>query len=162
VTVPVLIRLCIAVAVCAAILSLTALYDVLFLPEWNPHEITEEVTPDGQVVVGIAHVYRIPPMAETILRIAIPILALVGVAAYVSRLVVKHRVLSGALATMCAALITLIVLQIDMALRLDLSFVPRTTTVLIWASVSLSIGAAVSWLLGVWWPNNSFERTREG
>jgi hypothetical protein len=148
--------------VCSAILSLTALYDDLFLPEWNPHEIVEDVTPDGQVVVGIAHVFRVPPMAETILRIAIPLLALVGVAAYVSRLVAKHRVLSGALATMCAALTTLIVLQIHMALRLDLSVVPQATTVLIWAAVSLSIGAAVSWLLGVWWPNNSVERTREG
>jgi hypothetical protein len=145
---------------CAATLLLTALYDVLFLPEWNPHEIVEEVTPDGQVVVGIAHVYRVPPMVETILRIAIPFLALLGVACYASRLVERHRVLSGAMAAMCAALITLIVLQVHTALRLDLSLIPRVTTVLIWATVSLSIGAAASWVFGVWWPNKSLERTR--
>ena len=161
-TASVVTRFCLAVIACSVVLVLSALYDVIFLPEWQSHEIIESVTPSGDVAIGIAHLYREPPLIEVILRIAVPLLALIGVAAYVARLAPRHKIWSGALASMFAALITLLVLQIDMARRLDMGYLPRASALAIWAAVSLSIGAFASWALGVWWPNKLFERTREG
>jgi len=154
-------RVSLAVIACAGVLVLSALYDVIFLPEWKSHELTETVTSSGQVAVGIAHVYRVPPVLESILRIAVPFLALVVAAAYVARLVERRKILSGAAASMCAALMTLMVLQIDVARRLDVGYMPSATSVALWATVSLAIGASAAWAFGVWWPNKSFERTRE-
>jgi hypothetical protein len=160
-TVSVLLRFSLAVIACAGVLVLTALYEVIFLPEWKSHELVETVTPSGQVAVGIAHLYRVPTLLESILRIATPLLALIFVAGYFARLVPNRKVWSGAIAAMCAALITLVVLQSETARRLELGYWPWASTFAIWAAVSLSIGAAASWALGVWWPNKSLERTRE-
>lgn len=160
-TASVLARVCIAVIVCAAILVLTAFYEDLFLPEWQVHEFVETKTPSGDVAIGIAHVFRIPPTIEVVLRIAIPLFSLVGLAAYVARLAPDRKVWSGAIASMVAALMTLTVLQIVIARKLDLGHVPHATTVAVWVAVSLSIGAAASWIFAVWWPDKSLERTRE-
>jgi hypothetical protein len=160
-TAPVAMRLLLAVIACAAVLILTALYDVIFVTEWKSHEITESVTPTGDVAIGIAHLYREPPLIESILRMAVPLLALILLAAYVARSVAHRKILSGAVASMCAALITLVVLQFDMARRLQIGYVPGVNSIVIWATVSLFIGASASWAFGVWWPNKSFERTRE-
>ena len=156
------LRVVLALVACSALLLTTALYEDLFLPKWQTHELVESTTASGDVVVGIADTYRIPPKIEVVLRIAIPFFALVGVAAYVARLVARRKVLSGAGASAICALLTLMVLRFVMARRLEISYFPRATTVALWAAVSLSIGATASWLFAVWWPNKSFERTRAG
>ena len=155
------LRACLAVIVCAAVLIVVAFYEELFLPKWQTHEITETTTPSGDVGVSIADTYRVPPTIEVVLRIAIPLLALLGVAAFVARTVTTHKVLKGAAACTCAALITLIALQVVMARRLGVGYLPSVMTVSIWVAVSLAIGAASAWAFAVRWPNKSLERTRE-
>ena len=161
VSAPQILRVSLAVIACAATLMLSAFYEDIFLPPWQTHELVETITASGEVAVGIADTFRIPPTIEVVLRIAIPLAALLGVAAYVGRLASSHKVWKGAVASMCAALIALAVLQIVTARRLDVSYVPSAITVAAWIAASLLIGAASAWALAVRWPNRSLERSHE-
>jgi hypothetical protein len=147
---------------CSTLLLATALYEDIFLPKWQTHEYVERTTASGDTVVGIADTHRIPSTIEAVLRILIPLFALAGLAAYTARLAPEQKVLNGAGASAMSALLTLSVLQFIMARKVGVSYIPRDTTVALWTAVSLSIGAAASWVFAVWWPNKSLERTREG
>jgi hypothetical protein len=110
---------------------------------------------------GVAHVQRESPLIEVILRVGFLLLAFLGVAAYVGRIVPASRVWKGAAASMCVALITLAAISIYEARSGGLDYFLSAKTIVVWIVVSLSLGAATAWVSAVWWPNKSLERTRE-
>jgi hypothetical protein len=160
VTAAVTLRVLLAVAASCALLVLTALSDDIFFSDFVDWESIETISPSGEVeVIGDAHLYRIPSDLELVLKIAVPLFALIGVAAYVASRVAVRKVVAGAAASASAALFALII-QYAIEDNLDVLFVRHATTIATWSGASLAIGAASSWIAAVWWPNTSLERTR--
>jgi hypothetical protein len=151
-TVPVHLRVLLVVVLCSAAFVLSALYEDIFLPEWQTHVV---------VGSGIADTYRVPSTTEVVLRIATALIALITSAAYVARVVADHKILKGAAASVACALVVVLVLQIVIARKLGVGYVPKAFNVTSWVAVSALIGAGASWASAALWPNPSLERTRE-
>ena len=155
------LRVLLAVTVCAALLVLTALSDEIFFSDFPAYEAIESESPSGElIVIGDAHLYRIPSPTEVLLKTAVPLFALIGLAAYVASRVAVRKVLAGTAASGFAALIAIAV-QCIMAQNFGVSRIPPASTLVVWSAASLAIGAAASWATTVWRPNKSLERTRE-
>ena len=154
------LRVLLAVAVCAALLVLTALSDEIFFSDFPTYEAIESESPSGElIVIGDAHLYRVPSTTEAALRIAVPLLALIGLAVYVASLVAVRKVWAGTAASGFAALIAIAV-QCVTAQNFGVGRIPPDTTLAVWSVASVAIGAAASWAKTVWLPNKSLERTR--
>jgi hypothetical protein len=162
-SVSVILRALIAVAVCAAVIVLSALADDIFFSDFKHYELVEHRSPTGEPNgAGIVHYYRTPSTFEAVLRITGPLLALVGVAVYVASLRSTRKVRAGAIASVVGAFVALVVIQYFMAPSWRQGYFPHPMNLAIWGAVSAAIGAGSAWVSGVWWPNKSLERTREG
>jgi hypothetical protein len=154
-------RVLLAVTACAALLVMTALSDEIFFSDFPMYEAIESESPSGElIVIGEAHLYRIPSMTEVVLKVAVPLFALIGLAAFVSSRVAVRKVWAGTAASGFAALIAIAV-QCVMAQNFGVSRIPPASTLAVWTATSLAIGAAASWAMTFWRPNKSLERTRE-
>jgi hypothetical protein len=155
-----IIRLALAVAACTTVLIVTALSDDIFFSDFVAHESIETISPSGEVeVIGDAHFYRVPSTLEVVLRVAVPLLALFGVATYAASLSAGRKVWASISASVGAVLVSFIVVDV-MARTLGVGYIPTAKTVAIWSGVSLSLGGAAAWGAARW-PNKSLERTRE-
>jgi hypothetical protein len=145
----------VAIASCIAVLVLTALWN-----EYPPH-VREPVASDA-APYGVTDQVRIPSKTEAVSKIAIYLVSLAGVAAYVSTTVQRRKILIGAAASTTCALLAITVVEAILASAYDVTWVPRAdATILIVCTASLLLGAGASWV-AQWRPNKSFERTREG
>jgi hypothetical protein len=125
------------------------------------HQSIESISPSGEVeVIGDAHFYRVPSKLENILKVAVPLLVLLGVATYTASLFEGRKVWAGISASVGTVLVSFIVVSV-IARTLGMGQMPAAKTVAIWTGVSIVLGGAAAWAAARW-PNTSVERTREG
>jgi hypothetical protein len=154
-------RAILAVALCAALILLSAFSDDFVRPDYQWHHAETIKSPSGEVV-GVS-MYDTQPqrsVLEIVLIVAIPILALAGAGTYVAALAPRAKVRWGGAAASCGALASLVVIHM-IEWRKPGDF-PSITTALVWAILGFSVGAGAAWAAAKWWPNTSLERTREG
>ena len=157
----VIFRVALAAAAGVAILVATALSDGIFFSDFVTHQSIESISPSGEVeVIGDAHLYRVPSELENLLKVAVPLLVLLGVATYTASLFEGRKVWAGISAAVGTALLSFIVVAV-IARTLEMGEMPAAKTVAIWTGVSIVLGGAAGWAAARW-PNTSFERTREG
>ena len=150
-TVPVITRVGVAVALGAALIVFDAMWDDIFFPDFAYFKATEN---------GVMHLMRKASLLEVIVRIAILLLALAGAAGYVARITKKRQLLAGALTSTCVALIALLAIHNIDSPDFGPGYIPHPINLAVWGVVSFAVGAVAS-AAAVRRPNPSLERTRE-
>ena len=158
-----IVKLVAATLACAAILSIAVLWNempgsVVHCSDDEPTELSS----DGSVKpYGIAHCFRIVPMAERIAKVAVSFFAFVALAYVVNKATPRSQIWTSAGLAMASAVIVLAVLGYLHGRVFERWLFPNLVALLVICAVTGSIGAGASWALSKWWPNKSLERTRE-
>jgi hypothetical protein len=101
------------------------------------------------------------PKLVYLAKIVSAITAVVFVAVAASRLIARHKILAAAIACASSGAIAVVVLSVLVAYTFGSFRGPDPIALAVVGAVAGTVGAIAAWCLGRWWPNTSFERTRE-
>jgi hypothetical protein len=144
-----------AIAACAGLLIMALQLQARTWVEEVPNPEYGKSANAVTLPYSMVHYYRVPTAAETAISIALMVVALAGVSLLAARLSSQHKIVSGTVAAVISATLTLSVLAV-MAQRM-----PQAQTICIGILGAAVVGIAAAWLSARWWPNKSLERTRE-
>lgn len=102
----------------------------------------------------VVHYYRPPTILRRTLSIMLIVLILAGVSVLATRLSAYRGVVVGAFAAACAAAVALV------ALTVMARPAPGLRMIAVGLAGAAIVGTAAAWISVRWWPNTSFERTR--
>ncbi len=159
-----IVEVVVSVMACAVILTGAVLWNempgsVVDCSDSEPNALNS----DGSVKpYGIAHCVRTVSIGEHIAKITVSILAFVAIAFVVNRNASRAKWQVSASLSAVSALIALAVLGYMYGRIFERWLFPGPAMLLAICAGTGLAGAIASLALSRWWPNNSFERTREG
>jgi hypothetical protein len=153
-----------AILICAAILSAAVLWNEL---PGSPVDCSEDEpsssgADDSVQPYAIVHCVRVVPIAERVTKIVVSLAAIIGLA-YITNVSARSaKPWAAACFSAVSTTIALAVLGYVYGRTFERWLFPDPPMLLAICTATGALGAAASWALSRWWPNTSFERTREG
>jgi hypothetical protein len=109
----------------------------------------------------IAHCFASPPIHYLLYKLTIPLLGLAAIVALVATAIPMRKIIAGAAASVLALFLGLTIFQVPVAVLLGVPWMDPTSAAPMVGIASLLFGVIASWASLKWWPNKSFERTRD-
>jgi hypothetical protein len=154
-----IIYVALAVVACAGILALSVIWRGSALPP--SLEYAGDPSLGSERPLAIVHYRNVLSPFELIVKIAAPILALIGVAALTARVVRRRAALIGTGSAVLSALLGIALLRVYAAPNDQLRIIPPIESLAAVAGISALLGAVGVGAVLKWWPNNAMDRTRE-
>jgi hypothetical protein len=148
-------RLLLAITACVGLF-------VAAVPGREPWVGIEPCPQEPNQPLVIAHCFATPPIRYLISLVVVPLLGLASIVALAATAIPRYRLAAATAASALSALLGSTVFQPAVAQAVGVPWMHPESAAIIVGPASFVFGVVASWAALKWWPNNSFERTREG